>query len=172
MPLTADFAGLLILDNQPHEEIKHNERMNEAAWTKLTSKEEIFNQLCQALRDINEEVVKLTTIKQNLENKLNAIQKRWLNMKISWISLEKKKYIYAMRWFRKQMIIFQLDRQEQYKKRKYSYLWRRKRYRRQGWWRKILFKIADELEIDLQNNDIQRVHRLGQKRPNKEKPRP
>jgi len=23
---TADFAGLLILDNQPHEEIKHNER--------------------------------------------------------------------------------------------------------------------------------------------------
>jgi len=35
-----------------------------------------------------------------------------------------------------------------------------------------LFKIADNLEIDLQNNDIQRVHRLGQKRRNKEKPRP
>jgi len=36
---------------------------------------------------------------------------------------------------------------------------------------KILFKIADELDIDLQNNDIQRVHRLGQTRPSKEQPR-
>jgi len=36
---------------------------------------------------------------------------------------------------------------------------------------KSLFKIADELEIDLQGNDIQRVHWLGQKR-NKENPRP
>ena len=25
LQLTADFAGLLILDNQPHEEVKHNE---------------------------------------------------------------------------------------------------------------------------------------------------
>jgi len=38
--------------------------------------------------------------------------------------------------------------------------------------KKILFKTADQLEIDLQNNDIQRVHRLGQKRRNKEKPHP
>jgi len=37
---------------------------------------------------------------------------------------------------------------------------------------KILFKIADELEIDLLVNDIQRAHRLGQKRRNKENPRP
>jgi len=28
---------------------------------------------------------------------------------------------------------------------------------------KVLFKIADELEIDLQVNDIQKVHQLGQK---------
>jgi len=35
-----------------------------------------------------------------------------------------------------------------------------------------LFKIADELEIDLEDNEIQRVHRLGQKRRNNENPRP
>jgi len=37
---------------------------------------------------------------------------------------------------------------------------------------KVLFKIADELEIDLQVNDIQKVHQLGQKWRNKENPRP
>jgi len=63
--------------------MKKSNIMNEAAWTKSTSKEEIFTQLCQALRHINEDVVKLTNITQNLENKLNGIQKRWLNMKIS-----------------------------------------------------------------------------------------
>jgi len=35
----------------------------------------------------------------------------------------------------------------------------------------VLFSIADELEIDLQPNDIQRVHRLEQQRRNKENPR-
>ena len=35
-----------------------------------------------------------------------------------------------------------------------------------------MFKKADELEIGLHGNDIQRVHRLGQKRRNKENPRP
>jgi len=33
-----------------------------------------------------------------------------------------------------------------------------------------LFKIADELEIDLQDNDIQRVHRLGQKKQGESTP--
>jgi len=37
---------------------------------------------------------------------------------------------------------------------------------------KVLFKIADELEIDLEENEIQRVHRPGQKRRNNENPRP
>ena len=35
-----------------------------------------------------------------------------------------------------------------------------------------MFKIADELEIDLEDNEIQRVHRLGQKRRNNENPHP
>ena len=37
---------------------------------------------------------------------------------------------------------------------------------------KVLFKKADELEIDLEDNEIQRVHRLSQKRRNNENPRP
>jgi len=36
----------------------------------------------------------------------------------------------------------------------------------------VLFKLADELQIDLEDNEIQRVHRLGQKRSNNENPRP
>jgi len=35
-----------------------------------------------------------------------------------------------------------------------------------------LFKIADELKIDLKGNEIQRVHRLRQKRRNNENPHP
>jgi len=68
--------------------------MNEGAWKKSTPKEEIFNQLWQATRNMNEKVDKLTNnkdetldkltnITQNLENKLNGKQNRWLNMKIS-----------------------------------------------------------------------------------------
>jgi len=36
----------------------------------------------------------------------------------------------------------------------------------------VVFSVADELEIDLLPNDIQRVHRLGHKRRNNENPRP
>jgi len=35
-----------------------------------------------------------------------------------------------------------------------------------------LFKIADELEIDLEDNEIHRVHRLEQKIRTNEHPRP
>ena len=35
-----------------------------------------------------------------------------------------------------------------------------------------MFKIADELEIDLEDDEIQKVHRLGQKSRNNENPRP
>jgi len=64
--------------------------MNEATRTKTTSKEEIFNQLWQAIRNMNEKLDKLsniqnekldkpTNITQNLENKLNGFKKkdRW-----------------------------------------------------------------------------------------------
>jgi len=71
------------------------------------------------------------------------------------------------------MIVFDLDRQEQYIRRENILISGVEKdivYKDDR--EKILFKIADELDIDLQNNDIQRVHRLGQTRPTKEKPRP
>jgi len=71
------------------------------------------------------------------------------------------------------LIVFQLDRQEQYIRRE-NYLIHGveedKEDNRDG--EKVLFKIADELEIDLQGIDIQRVNQLGQTRRNKENPRP
>jgi len=39
LQLTAEFAGLLILDNRPHEEIKHNEW---GCMDKVNLKEKIF----------------------------------------------------------------------------------------------------------------------------------
>jgi len=56
---------------------------NEAPWTKTIPKEEIFNLLWQAILNMNEKMDKLTDLTQNLENKLNGIQKRWLNMETS-----------------------------------------------------------------------------------------
>ena len=49
--------------------------MNEATWTKSTSNEEIFIQLWQTIRNTNVKLDKLTDLIQNLENKLNGIQK-------------------------------------------------------------------------------------------------
>jgi len=77
-------TDLLILD------IQKPNMMNQATWGKSSSKEEKFNQLWQGIKELkeimliqNEKLDKLTNITQNLENKLNGIQKRWLNMKIS-----------------------------------------------------------------------------------------
>ena len=78
-------TDLLILD------LKKPSMVNQATWGKSSSKEEKkFNQLWQGIQQLretmliqNEKLDKLTNITQNLENKLNGIQKRWLNMKIS-----------------------------------------------------------------------------------------
>jgi len=59
-----------------------------------------------------------------------------------------------------------------HKKRKYSYLWVEENKEDNDDGERVLFKLADELQIDLENNEIQRVHRLGQKRRNNENPRP
>jgi len=72
--------------------MKKTNIVNEAAWTKSTSKEGIFAQLCQNLRHIKGEMVmltniqnerqdKLTNITQNLENKLHGIQKKMVEHK-------------------------------------------------------------------------------------------
>jgi len=71
------------------------------------------------------------------------------------------------------LIVFQLDRQEQYIRRENILIYGVEEDKEDnGDGKNILLKIADQLEIDLQNNSIQRVHRLGRKRRNMEKPRP
>jgi len=70
------------------------------------------------------------------------------------------------------LIVFQLDRQEQHIREKILIHGEEEDKEDNDDWENILFKIADDLEIDLEDNDIQRVHRLGQKRRNKENPRP
>jgi len=71
------------------------------------------------------------------------------------------------------LLVFQLDRQEQYIRRENILFYgveENKEDNDDG--EKVMFKIADELEIDLKDNEIQRVHRLGQKRRNNENPCP
>jgi len=61
--------------------------------------------------------------------------------------------------------VLQLDRQERYTRRENILIYgveEDKEDNDDGV--KVLFKIADELEIDLEDNEIQRVHRLGQKK--------
>jgi len=48
--------------------MKKSNIKNEATWAKSTSKEEIFNQLWQAIRNMNEKLDKLTNLTQNLGN--------------------------------------------------------------------------------------------------------
>ena len=61
--------------------------MNEATWAKSNSKDEKLNQLWQGMKELEETMLKLTNIQndkldkltnitQNLENKLNGIQKK------------------------------------------------------------------------------------------------
>jgi len=70
-------------------------------------------------------------------------------------------------------VIFQLDEQKQYIRRKNILIYGVEEDKEDNDdEEKLLFKIADEFEIDLQDRDIQKVHRLGQKRRNKENPCP
>jgi len=70
------------------------------------------------------------------------------------------------------LLVFQLDRQEQYIRENILICGLEEDEEDNDDGEKVLFKIADELQIDLEDNAIQRVHRQGQKRRNNEKPRP
>jgi len=156
--------------------------VNEATWGKSSSKEEkIFNKLWQGIQQLketmliqNEKLDKLTNITQNLENKLNGIQKKMVEYENKLNQLEEKKEQLRDEMVQKtNLLVFQLDRQEQYIRRENILIYgveENKEDNDDG--EKVLFKIADELEIDLKDNEIQRVHRLGQKRRNNENPRP
>jgi len=94
------------------------------------------------------------------ENKLNQLE-------------EKKEQLRDKMVQKTNLLVFQLDRQEQYIRRENILIHEgeeNKEDNDDG--EKVLFKITDELEIDLKDNEIQRVHRLGQKRRNNENPRP
>jgi len=87
--------------------------MNEATLGKSSSKEEKkFNKLWQGIQQLketmliqNEKQDKLTNITQNLENKLNGIQKKKVEYENKLNRLEEKKNNYALRWFRKQIYL-------------------------------------------------------------------
>ena len=71
------------------------------------------------------------------------------------------------------LLVLQLDRQEQYIRSENILIYgvqENKEDNDDG--EKVLFKIADELEIDLEDNEIHRVHRLEQKIRTNEHPRP
>jgi len=70
--------------------MKKSSIISEATLAKTTSKEEIFNQLSQAIKNMNEKLDKLTNIQnekldkltkitQNLENKLNGIKQKMVD---------------------------------------------------------------------------------------------
>ena len=64
------------------------------------------------------------------------------------------------------LLVFQLDSQEQYIKENILIYGVEENKEDNDDGEKVLFKIADELQIDLEDNEIRRVHRLGQKRRN------
>jgi len=155
--------------------------MNEAIWGKSNSKEEKFNQLWQGIKELketmlikNEKLDNLTNITQNLENKLNGIQQKTVEYENQLNQLEEEKEQLHDEMVQKtNLLVFQLDRQEQYIRRENILIYGvEENIEDNDDGEKVLFKIADKLEIDLEDNEIQRVHRLGQKRRNNENPRP
>jgi len=122
----------------------------------------------------NEKLDKLTNITQNLENKLNGIQKKVVEYENKLNQLEEEKEQLREEMVQKtNLLVFHLDRQEQYIRRENILIYGVEENKKDHDDReKVLFKIADELEIDLEDNEIQKVHRLGQKRRNSENPRP
>ena len=96
--------------------------MNQATWGKSSSKEEKkFYQLWQGFQQWketmliqNEKLDKLTNITQNLENKLNGIQKKMVEYENKLKQLEEKKEQLRDEMVQKtNLLVFQLDRQEQ-----------------------------------------------------------
>ena len=117
----------------------------------------------------NERLDKLTTI----ENKLDGIQQKMVEYENKLNQLEEEEQLPNEMVQKTNLHVFQLDRQEQNIRRE-SILTYGVEENKEGNddEEKVLFKLADELQIDLEDNEIQRVHRLGQKRRNNENPRP
>ena len=158
--------------------------MNEVTWAKSNSKDENLNQFWQGMKELketmlkftniqNDKLDKLTNITQNLENKLNGIQQKMVEDENKLNQLEEEKKQLRDEMVQKtNMLVFQLDRQEQYIRENILTYGIEENKEDNDDGEKVLFRLADELQIDLEDNEIQRVHRLGQKRRNNENPRP
>ena len=105
--------------------------INEATWRNSISKDEKFNQLWKGIKELKETILiqnkkldKLTTI----ENKLNGIQQKMVEYENKLNQLEEEKEQLRDKMVQKtNLLVFQLDRQEQHQKRKYSYLWSKRK---------------------------------------------
>ena len=84
--------------------------------------------------------------------------------------MKKKKQLRGEMVQKTNLVVFQLERQQPIRENILIHGVEENKDNDDG--EKVLFKIADELEFDLEDNEIQRVHRLGQKRRNNENPRP
>ena len=97
----------------------------EATWGKSSSKEKKFNQLWQGIKELKETMLiqnkkldKLTNITHNVENKLNGIQQKMVEYENKLNQLEEEKKQLRDEMVQKtNLLVFQLDRQEQYIRR-------------------------------------------------------
>jgi len=147
---------------------------------KSSSKEEKkFNQLRQGIQQLeetmliqNEKLHKLSNITQNLENKLNGIQKKMVEYENKLNQLEEKKEQLRDEMVQKtNLLVFQFDRQEQYIRENILIYGVEENKEDNDDGEKVLFKIAHELEIDLEDNELQSTS-TRTKRRNNENPRP
>ena len=156
-------TDLLILDTK---KLNMTSTVNEAKWRNSSSKDEKLNQIWKGMKEMNETMLiqnkklnKLTTI----ENKLHGIQQKMVEYENKLKQLvEEKEQLRDKMVQKTNLLVFQLDRQEQYIRENILIygVEENKEDNDHG----VLFKIADELEIDLQDDEIQRVHLLGQKK--------
>ena len=153
--------------------------INEATWSKSSSKDEKFNQLWKGITELKETMLiqnkkldKLTTI----ENKLNGIQQKMVEYENKLKQLEEDKEQLCNKMVQKTKICLSsnlIDKNNTLEEFGVFLFMEQKKIKKDNDdGEKVLFKIADELEINLEDNEIQRVHRLGQKRRNNGNPRP
>jgi len=119
-----------------------------------------FNKLWQGIKQLkkimliqNEKLDKQTDITQNLENKPNGIQKNMVEYENKLNQLEQKSELRDEMVQKTNLLVFQLDRREQYIIENIL-VYRVEENKDNDDGEKVLFKIADELKIDLEDNEI------------------
>ena len=120
LQLTADFAGLLILDNQPHKEIKHNER---GYMDNINFKKRNLHSTLPSSHTHKWRCVKLTNIQNEKLDKLTYHTQPWKQAKWNtnrdgwtweWVESSWRKNPTATQWdgSENKSDCFQLDRHE------------------------------------------------------------